>query len=408
MFENHIRNSTTIATIGYFLFFLLILVLIESLLVPGLIQSSNLIHWDAKHYFLIKRDGYNPVNVAFFPLFPFLWKVLSLDGTGIALVNVAIFGTAFCFLAKMLKLSLQETVLYLTIPSNLFYFLPYTEALFFATSCLIILGYKKEKISFIALGLLLSTLVRPVFLFFFLAVIATELYGSKINRKTLLRITALLLTLSIGLSIVFGIHFYYTGNWFAYFDIINAWGGILHSPHFPFTSWSGSLILRLDGAAMFVGILAGILLISILLKATLLKVSTVSKEVIFSLTYLSGITLFIIFRGGSIFSLNRFVFAVPFIIVACNFWINLPIYIRTKHLVYLFVSITLFWLLFGSYEHIQTFLKFSLVSLYLLMLFLLKLENRSFRNIATTLFIIVNLTFQVFLYCQFLKGHWIG
>ncbi len=410
MFKNHLSVHTiTKTTIAYFLIAILVLVVIEDLFFPGLLNENNLMHWDAKHYFLIKRDGYNSVNVAFFPMLPFLWKTLSLSASGMALLNTLIFGTAFCFLAKTLKLGIQETLLYLTIPGNIFYFLPYTEALFFATSCLVIIGYRTEKNVLIILGLTLSTFVRPIFLFFVLAVIVTELYSAKINRKKILRIGGLLLVLIAGLSAVFTIHCIYTGNWFAYLEIANAWGGgILRLPRLPFTSWSDCMIVRLDGVAMLIGILSGVLLASILLKHRQFKTITVSKDVIFSLTYLSGITLFIIFRGGSIFSLNRFVFAVPFIVVACNFWLSLPLRISAKQLIPIFIGITLFWLLFGSYGHIQSMLKFALVSGYVLLLFMAKLESSSVRKTVIFTFILVNFTFQAIFFFRFLDGYWIG
>lgn len=392
----------------YLLVFLLSVIFSTQLCAPDSLKESNFLNWDAEHYHWIKTNGYEGFRIAFFPLLPFMWKALSFGTYGIVLMNAALFISAFYYLVKMLKMDTVEVLLYLSIPSGIFYFLPYTESLFFFMSTLILVGYNKNKTGLVIAGLLLSSLARPAFIFFLPAIILTELYNQKITFKSIVRIAVFSLTLVVGLAIVFGIHFYYTGNWFSYFEMTKGWGGILQFPKLPFTSWAGGMILRLDGVALLTGIFSGILLVVIFVKARFLKNIEIPKELVFSLSYLAGITLFILFRGGALFSLNRFVFAVPFIIVAFNFWRKLDIRFNMKQLWLVFGLIFFFWFLFNSFVHIQTILKFLALTCYVILIFAIKSDRMKVRNTSLILFISVNIIFQIIFYLRFLNAGWIG
>ncbi|MBL0049567.1 MAG: hypothetical protein IPP32_15890 [Bacteroidetes bacterium] len=402
------NNKKAWTIILYLAFLCLLLGLIRLFLFPDLLKETNFLNWDAEHYNWIKKNGYAGFRIAFFPLFPIVWYILSCGIYSMALINALVFLISYYLLIKLLNLSTLEIVLYLSIPSFIFFYLPYTESLFFATSTLTIYGVKKEKTILISMGIFLCALTRPSFIFLIPAVIFTEILYEKLNTKSILRILSYIIISLIGLAIVFGIHSYYTGNWFAYFEISKGWGGVLHFPILPYTSWGGGLIVRLDGASMLFGIFSGILLLSIYFKASFLKNTSIPKEVIFSLIYLCGITLFIMLRGGTLFSLNRFIFACPFIIIAFNFWTKLNYDIKTKELFYIFGSIILFWLLLGSYVHIQTFLKYFLLSIYVSLIFVIKLDNFLVRKLAFFLLITLNITFQIILYVRFLNGNWVG
>jgi hypothetical protein len=186
------------------------------------------------------------------------------------------------------------------------------------------------------------------------------------------------------------------------------WGGVFHFLKLPFTSWGGDLIARFDGVSMLFGIFSGLLLFFIFLKTPYSKRHLIAKEVVFSLIYLFGVTVFIILRGGMLFSLNRFIFASPFIIIGVNFWLNQTSFIKGKQLLYIFGFICLFWLLFGSYVHIQTFIKYFLLSIYVVLIFVVKLENKSIRKLALCLLIVLNVIFQLIFYIRFLSGNWVG
>jgi len=83
----------------------------------------------------------------------------------------------------------------------------------------------------------------------------------------------------------------------------------------------------------------------LIFKSKSFKDIIIRKEVVFSLCYLAGITFIVlIFRGGNLFSLNRFVFAVPFIIVVADCYFKRKISFSKKQLMFTFIIILSFWL----------------------------------------------------------------
>jgi len=373
-----------------------------------LLNIKNFLNCDAEHYLWIKEYGYEGFRVAFFPLFPIIWKLLNVNITGIVLINGVLFLSSFYILIRDLKTSVYETIIYISIPSFIFFFLPYTESIFFLCSTLLILGLKYNKTLFICLGLFFATLSRPAFTIFIPALIISELLSENRN-KLFLRLSLYFSVTLIGILLVAIIQYNDTLEWFKFFSVQKVWGNELQIPKLPLRSWTGGFIARLDGAALFIGVLTGSFLTALILKFKQFKKIKISKEVIFSLAYLGGVSLSVLFfRAGSLFSLNRFVFATPFIIIVFNFWIKYNFSINLKQLLFIFVFIFLFWLLFDSYANIQTLLKYLLVSVYLLLIFIIKSDKILLGKIAMLLLIVLNIIFQVILYVRFLNGGWVG
>jgi len=113
---------------------------------PVLPSEKDLsIVWDGYHYTNIKNDGYsyNPArqsNVAFFPGFPYLWKYSGLNAFGISLINLLLFLTGLFFLVREFAIRQRDALLFLSLPSLFFMFVPYSEALFFAASSILLIG----------------------------------------------------------------------------------------------------------------------------------------------------------------------------------------------------------------------------------------------------------------------------
>jgi len=403
------KNIEIKIVVLYSLCFAAILFSLNQLLFPNLFTAQNFLNWDAEHYCWIANYGYKDFRVAFFPLFPLIWKVTSLSIYGIVLFNAMLFLFSFYFLLKILVISPLEIILYLSIPSFCFFILPYTESVFFASSVILLIGLKNKKTGLVLLGLFLSTLARPAFTIFIPALIIAELLCEKTDKKLFLRILSYVLTTLLGLLLVGFIQHYYTGKWFEFFEAQKGWGNKLQVPNFPLTSWAGGLIVRLDGAAMLFGTVAGFIMCLYIFKAKIIRHVNISKEVVFSLCYVAGITLTVfLFRGGSLFSLNRFVFAVPFIVVAFNFYFTQKIFFTKKQMLIGFLLIFIFWLSFGSYVHIQTLLKFLFLSIYLFLLIALKSNNEIFSKVSLILFIFINVVFQFTFFIRFLNGDWVG
>jgi hypothetical protein len=273
---------------------------------------------------------------------------------------------------------------------------------------IIILGLKNNKDYLVYIGLFFSILSRPAFTVFIPALIITEMLSNRAEKRYL-RIGYYLLLSILGLLLVGVIQFLDTGEWFKFFTAQKEWGNQLQIPKLPLTSWAGGFIVKTDGFAFLIGVLTGGYLSAVILKLKWVKGMVPPEEVVFSLAYLGGITLLVLlFRGGSLFSLNRFVFATPFIIVAFNFWINKDIYLKSKKLLLIFGLIFTFWLLFGSYVHIQQTIKFALLSLYAILIFTVKSDREIIRRYSLLLLLIINFTFQIIFYLRFLNGEWVG
>lgn len=389
--------------------FAALIVVLRQFWFHDLLSTSNFLNWDAQHYQYIKEFGYEGFRVAFFPLFPLIWKISDLGVHGIVLLNGTVFLISFYLLIKMLQIKdLKEILIYLSIPSFIFFYLPYSESVFFLSSFILLLGIKDRKYWLIYLGLLFAILGRPAFTVFIPALIIMELIFPDGN-KLFVRLTMYLLITVIGIALVSLIQYHDTNEWFKFFSVQEGWGNKLQLPNLPLTSWAGGFVVRLDGLAFLIGVLAGLTLTAFILKLKVVANKAVPREVIFSLSYLGGMTLLVlIFKGGSLFSLNRFIFATPFIIVILNYWFSQKFHYKIGKLLYIFAFILLFWLLFASYGHIQTMMKFFLISLYAWLPFLIKSDRFLWRNAATIALIASNITFQILLYLRFLNGAWVG
>lgn len=393
----------------YTVLFISIIFIIKSFFNPELLNTKNFLNSDAEHYYWIKNFGYEGFRVAFFPLFPMIWKVLSLSIIGIVFFNSLLFLCSFYALIRVLKATPIETLLYLTIPSLIFCYLPYTESVFFASSTLLFIGLKKKRLWLVLIGLFLCTLSRPAFVIFIPALIIAEFLTETIDKKMFIRIIWYISIALLGNLIVGMIQYSYTGKWFEFFEVQQGWGNKLQIPKLPLTSWAGGLIVRLDGAAMVIGTVSGIVLLLKMFNVKFLNKIAFPKEIIFSLAYLGGITLSVLlFRGGSLFSLNRFVFAVPFIIIVLNYFYNLKFQLDKKALIIGFSLIFIFFFLFGSYGHIQTLLRFLFLSFYLFLILALKSENILFSKFSIITLIGLNVFFQLYFYIRFLNNGWVG
>jgi hypothetical protein len=125
-------GSKNFAILIYMLLFILTLVGIQQIWSSDLFDKINFLNWDANHYNFIKEKGYQDFRLAFFPLFPIIWRFLDVGVYAIILINSLIFFTSFYILIKHLEIKgVKEILMYLSIPSFIFFYLPYSESIFF-------------------------------------------------------------------------------------------------------------------------------------------------------------------------------------------------------------------------------------------------------------------------------------
>jgi hypothetical protein len=372
-------------------------------------SEINLLNWDAAHYFEVMNDGYRNENVAFFPLFPLFWKFIHASASGISILNGLIYILSFAWLAEEFKFKIRNILLLASIPSLVFMFLPFSEAIFFATASLLLIGLKKENNLLIYSGLIVTSLARPVATIFIPAIIFTSFICRAEERVNLRKLVLQLLFCILGLFLVFTFQFYETGKWFTFFEYQKNWNNYLRLPHLPLSSWSGGYIVRLDAMAFFFGLAAISWLAYFLFKSIKNFMGVYNKPLIFSLCYLAFLTCTILFtKGGSFNSFNRYLFVSPFLIFALNHFLESQSF-NWKNMAIVFIFSSLTWLLFASYVHIQYLLKFELLSVYLCVLFLCTQSlNKKISSISFIAVLVINVYFFVTFMHRFLSGEWVG
>lgn len=369
------------------------------------LSEESLMQYDALHYLTIRNEGYHGLEVAFFPLFPMIWKISLLSSLGISIVNAVVYFVSTFFLFRHFKLTDKEKILALLTPGFIFFMVPYTEAFFFCASSMLLIGVSKRDMRLTAVGLFLCVICRPSFTVLFPALILMELFSQIPAEKWKRIVTYFIVTLA-GSFLVACVQYVYTGKWFEYFSVQSAWDNHLSIPTLPLRSWGYEAVAMLDGVALLVGVISGVVLLISIVKR---KVTAMPDVLKLSLAYLGGMSLIVLlFRGGSLFSLNRFIFCSPFFFIVVVAFFRNGMTVKTKTILIVFLLLLCYWLLFGSYVHIQTFLRYGLFSLALLPILLVKHTHLSVRNWAFYI-LSVGLSFvQLFFVYKYLTGSWVG
>ncbi len=405
--KNYFKH-VLISVICYFLLALVFCFYLIKLNNLSYLSEFHFLRFDAILYQDIKNNGYNHDWLcAFFPAFPFFWRILNISAIGISVVNSAIFILSISAISTLYKLSLKNQLFFLTIPSLVFMFVPYTESLFFGTCTLIIIGLKKENPGLALLGLFLASFIRPTTFVFVPAIIGSIFLSEENLPKGIKKSILPVLVLLMGLFLTVVIHFNYTNKWFVFFEAQKLWQNHLHLPRLPLRSWGGDASTRFDGSVILVSLLCAYY-IGIIFTKWLKKQTLVSNEVIFAVLYIFGTTFLILsYRDGNLYSLNRFIYATPFIIVLFHHFFN-EYRFRWKDVWFLIIISELIWLLFNSYNHIHNFLLFSAVTAYFVFILLSKHPNKIIANSFMIVLILINSFGLIKLAYRFLNGGWIG
>lgn len=374
---------------------------------PEPIGLGGLLNFDADHYRAIAEDGYVGFRMAFFPLFPLIWRISGLDAVGITVLNAFFFLGSALLLAKELRVSWASFIAWLVVPGTIFYFLPYSEATFFVGATTLLIGVRRGSILWGIAGIMVCSLSRPAFAVLLPAVAIAVLFRHGPTRRALIECTVYALTAVAGLALVSFIQYQDTGDWMGYISQQKGWGNSLRLPAFPLTSWGGAASTRLDAVAFLVGVASGVDLLA-RIRARIVKGTSTDPVLALSLAYISGISLLVLlFRGGELFSLNRFVFACPFFLVVINHHIVSKRSFKAERIVMVFLMILAGFLVFGSYVHIQTFLAYALIAAYLT--FCLVIPGMSkHRGPAFWVWASITFVIQVFFYLRFTSGGWVA
>ena len=315
-------------------------------------NNETIARWDTGWYKDILQYGYKfyegrQCNVAFFPAFPFFWKFTGLSALGISLVNYLIFSVGAVILMRGFQIKNSIALLLISSPAAFFFFVPYTESMFFLFASMLLVGLKKDYLALTVIGFLGASLTRSVALFMLPAIMmiwffqTTSIVQIAHNAGKYL---AYLASVVSAVLLVALLQFIQTGQWFPFVGVQKYWEKKIALPKFPLWSWAGGYIYWMDMIAFIIGLI-GILLVLYLLykKLKALDQLKVSPPIILSLAYLAFIGLFTLFATSSLHSTARYIFAAPFFWVLFNYFCKLDI--KTRHWVFMLGAALLFIIL---------------------------------------------------------------
>lgn len=419
----------------FLLHFLLFALLYAALFQLGELREwpgpHNLIKWDAGFYLSIQEHGYIVVpedknNLAFFPLFPWLWQMLAGLGVGVAgvcLLNFLLFLAGLFLLSRaFLKPNIPGLLLYLSVPSTLFFVLPFSEAAFFFSSSLFLAALFRENLTWAALGIFLAALARPSAVFFFPALMFVTFMewrkGGSLSAVNWQKLISLSAALGLGFLAVILFQWAQTGEWLAFWKVREEkWGNGFRWPALPLSTWDGSRLMWLDGLAFTAASISLLFVLMVIVRPKwpwLKPLVRLSGPFNFSAAYLALLCLFVLFfqtrdegGGANLMAMNRYVLATPFFAVLFfRFWELFPEIPR----VHLFLGAYLFLmlLLFGTFlpsnlpNHLRT-------AAYFLLLFAGAWAHHERKwNWMWMVVYAVNLGLAAVLLNKYLSGGWIG
>jgi hypothetical protein len=402
-------NKVLYVSIGILYQWLIALVLVVFAFVYGdnsLVLDFDFIVWDAEHVEIIRNSGYDFPRSAFFPLFPLLWKLSGINAMGISIFNSVIFGVSAGWIAYKFRLRLFEFLLLLSLPSLLFMTLPYAEAIMFFLGTLYLVFMSKKMFLPELVCLFLMTLSKPTATVLIPTIILAEVFLRQEGRVDLRRILYSVSVILIATCCALYVQWIDTGDWTYFFQSQQAWGNYFRLPRLPLDTWNHNEVIWLDFASLLICVIAGIVLFSAFINKSLLK--KVDKSTVYALFYLTGTGMFVLlFRGGDLFSLNRFVIATPYLFFAIHGLKSIVHDMRLRKFIFsVFVCGVLLSLCFGSYLHIRSLISYLLVLLFfILVLVSYYWKQRVYLNAIVLMLLI---TISVFFRYAILKGHWVS
>lgn len=283
---------------------------------------------DPSWYRNIATQGYEykadaQSNVAFFPLFPLLWRTLNVNEYGISTVNILLLIAGILMLVKEYVLNIRETLLVCSTSGFFYCFLPFSEAVFFITSVMLLIGYKRDNLPILITGVVLASISRSAAVVFIPAVIVVQIlsWQKKDIYTNLCRMLTMLAACVISMAIVAYIQYADTGEWFVFGSASKMWDKRFQFPDLPLKTWDNFKVLFYDTAALITGLIAGFALLYLLIRKFSGATFSNKSDYHFSLAYLAGMSLIALVYGVQgndvtyINSLNRYIFCTAFFVV---------------------------------------------------------------------------------------------
>lgn len=401
--------------------------------------ESNSYNWDAAYYHKLKDSLYKGTSeniiyrYAFYPFFPIVWKVTHVNGHGIVLLNFIFFALSIILLSSIfLRGSPSEMfffILALLLPTSVVFYLPYTEATFFLTFSIALVGLLKKKYWLFFLAMLCLSMTRPtgmILMVVFILANTVALIGHKRISIFLKDCILSVLPIFIGWFLVMLLQYSGSGSWSTYLQACTLW---VKQPDLllPVRDWSVEGFGMTTFAIFFFAIPACIYVIvwgiSSLTgkdKDSQISIFNGDKEYIkrymfkFSLLFIMGFMLFSLLTNG--YQLNgiyRYTMATPFFFIVL-FQLpeklnSIPIEYKVSAFIVLMISTLIF--LFSSWFTGNLF-RFQYMGFYLLLLLavLILIEphlSKKKKIIVLVVLLIPCILWHAYLFNMYLSNAWI-
>jgi hypothetical protein len=373
----------------------------------------SLKHWDSLWYESIKDKGYilsysTTSNCAFFPFFPMVWRFLGVGYVGISLINSLIFLLGLFIFYRHFKIEKTYFFLYLSIPTLFFFCIAYSESIFFLFSVFILIALDKQNFLLLALSILFAASTRSASTVFVPAGVFLLLYNIYYKSRKGVYLSFLIMFSSIlALILVYGMQYHHTGNFFAFFEAQKHWEHKLSIPKLPIHSWDNLMCNDVDGAALLISIFA---LMDLFYNIFLKRTNKDHLPLYFSLLYMIGISgLTLIYKGGTLPSLGRYIFCSPFFLYYLYYFAKID-FSKFRCLLFFVVGILYYVLLWEGvalskgFYYYDRYFRYA-ITLLMLILISNKLNSRKYIYIALYF---IGLYCQIVLCYYFLTQRWAG
>jgi len=238
--------------------------------------------WDAEHYVDIAVDGYSYTpgtysNVPFFPLFPWLIRLVAMPFgplnqqaaalAGLVIANVALF-IALLYLAALvardMSLSVaRRTVVYILVfPTTLFLSSVYAESLFLATATASLYHARQGEWYRAGLAGGLAALTRP-YGFLLVVTLALEMF----RQRAPTRAWPAVAIVPAGLAIYLGYLWVQFGDPLLYFKANQVWGRGFHWPWETMLNYIRGPLVGFDWPYSWLDLLSMLAMVTILVVA---------------------------------------------------------------------------------------------------------------------------------------------
>jgi hypothetical protein len=263
--------------IEFFYLFIFSCVVATYLFIKG---PQGFMNFDGEYYIQIVKEGYkydpsyHGSNTAFNPLFGYVWSLVGFRIVPMVILNAIFFICGLSLLRRTNLVNESGIHYFLCLPFIMFFFIPYTESLYFLlTSAFIFFFDRKFFVSLVFIALASATKFST--LITLLVILATMIFSlnKKSGKEIVWKSFLLIAVAGIVSFVIERIKDVQTG-------IPNVsmkaqrhyWKQFIQLPKFPFDDWGGEFIMILDGWSFILACVCLVLIISKFWKRYALKV----------------------------------------------------------------------------------------------------------------------------------------